>query len=180
MRFKAWMDGIEHRVAAGPDGALSIGSERCHAVVTKTGPLRRAVTVGDHTYEVRLIETESDPAAGRYLFEVAGEAIPVEVSEVVVGGAEATLLPTAGRRRKKPERPQLDSASGGIVAPMPGKVAGILVQPGDRVSAGDVVVVLEAMKMENELCAINNAVVKKVLTAVGASVQSGQVLVTLE
>ena len=180
MRFKARMDGVEHRIAAGPDGALSIGSENCHAVVVKTGPLKRTVTVGEKTLGVRLIETESDPASGKYLFEMAGEIILVEVSEIVKGGGDGMALPAVGRRRKNPPKPQLDAASGGIVAPMPGKVVNVLVKPGDRVAAGDVVVVLEAMKMENELCAINNAVVKEVLTAIGASVQGGHLLVTLE
>lgn len=179
MRFKAKMDGVERQIAASPDGALSIGSESYRAVVTASSPLKRTVKVGEKTLEVRFIDTDSDPASGHYLFELAGELVSVEVSDVVKGGA-CELPPYMGRPRKKDAKPQLDAASGGIVAPMPGKVVDVLVKPGDQVAAGDVIVVLEAMKMENELCAINGAVVRDVLAAKGDSVQSGQLLVTLE
>ena len=63
MRFTAKMDGVEHKVAASPDGALSIGSESHRAEVTRTTALRRSVRVGDKTLEVRFIETDSDPSA---------------------------------------------------------------------------------------------------------------------
>ena len=181
MRFKAQIDGVEHRIAASPSGALSIGSDSFRATVARPSAMRRLVKVGDKSYEVRLIDVDSDPASGKYLLELAGELVPIEVSEVVKGGAEAVGSAVgAGRGRKKPPKPQLDSASGGIVAPMPGKVVDILVKPGDAVKAGDVIVVLEAMKMENELCAISKGVVKEVLVEKGDAVQGGQLLVTLE
>ena len=63
---------------------------------------------------------------------------------------------------------------------MPGKIVNILVKPGDKVEPGQVVVILEAMKMENELTAINKGKVKSLAVEVGDSVQGGQVLVTLE
>ena len=63
---------------------------------------------------------------------------------------------------------------------MPGKIVDVLVKPGDKVAAGDVVIILEAMKMENELCAINKGVVKAVLVEKGDAAQGGQLLVTLE
>jgi biotin carboxyl carrier protein len=180
MRFKAEIDGVENKVAASANGSLAIGSESYRAVVTRVTPLKRLVKVGEKTIEVRFIDTDSDPASGRYLFELAGELITVDVSDVVIGGAEALAIAEGGRGHKKPPKPQLDSASGGIVAPMPGKVVNILVKPGDPVAAGDVVLILEAMKMENELCAINKGVIKEVLVDKGDAAQGGQLLVTLE
>jgi biotin carboxyl carrier protein len=180
MRFKAEIDGIEHRIAVSADGALAVGSDSYRAVVTKVSANKRLVKVGEKTIEVRLVETDSTPEEGKYLFEMAGELVSVNVSDVVIGGAEAVTSPDAGRGRKKVAKPQLDSASGGIVAPMPGKIVDILVKPGDKVAAGDVVVLLEAMKMENELCAINKGVVKAVLVEKGDAAQGGQLLVTLE
>jgi len=180
MRFKAQIDGVEHRIAANPNGALSIGSDSYSAIVTRLSPNKRLVKVGDKTIEVRFVETDSDPESGKYLFEMAGELVLVDVSEIVKGGAEAVAASPGGRGRKKPPKPELDSASGGIVAPMPGKIVDILVKPGDQVAAGDVVVLLEAMKMENELCAINKGVVKEVLVHKGDAAQGGQVLVTLK
>lgn len=177
MRFKAEIDGIEHRVAASPNGALALGSESYRAIVDRASPTKRSVKVGDKTFEVRFIDTDSDTEAGEYLFELAGEIVRIKVSEVVKGGAEEM---TGAGSRTKPPKPELDSASGGISAPMPGKVVDILVKPGDAVSTGDVLVILEAMKMENELCAISSGVVKEVLAAKGESVRGGQLLVTLE
>jgi biotin carboxyl carrier protein len=66
-----------------------------------------------------------------------------------------------------------------IIAPMPGKVLQVLVKAGDQVSAGDGLVILEAMKMENRLVAEAAGTVSDVRVADGDMVQSGQVLVVL-
>jgi acetyl/propionyl-CoA carboxylase alpha subunit len=65
-------------------------------------------------------------------------------------------------------------------APMPGLVVRVHASPGDRVSAGSGIVVLEAMKMENELRVHASAVVKAVRVAPGEAVEKGQVLVEFE
>ncbi len=70
-------------------------------------------------------------------------------------------------------------ASPEIVAPMPGRVLQVLVQPGDRVAAGDGLLLLEAMKMENRLVAEAAARVSEVRVAAGEMVDGGQVLVVL-
>jgi biotin carboxyl carrier protein len=67
-----------------------------------------------------------------------------------------------------------------IRSPMPGKVVKILVKVGDKVSAGQGVVVVEAMKMENELRAPRDGVVKQVTAEEGRAVESGQTLALLE
>ena len=67
-----------------------------------------------------------------------------------------------------------------IVAPMPGRVVRVLVSPGDAVTARQGVVVVEAMKMENELRAAKAGRVKDVAVQAGASVEAGRVLVVIE
>ncbi len=67
-----------------------------------------------------------------------------------------------------------------IVAPMPGRVVRILVAPGDAVTARQGVVVVEAMKMENELRAPKDGRVKDIAVEPGASVEAGRVLVVIE
>lgn len=67
-----------------------------------------------------------------------------------------------------------------IVAPMPGKVVALLVSPGQEVSAGQGVVVIEAMKMENELKASGAGVIKEIKVQEGAGVSGGDVLVVIE
>ncbi len=66
-----------------------------------------------------------------------------------------------------------------ITAPMPGKVLKVLVHPGDHVTTGDGLLVLEAMKMENRLVAEAPATVADVRVAAGGMVEGGQVLVVL-
>lgn len=67
-----------------------------------------------------------------------------------------------------------------IVAPMPGRVVRVLVKPGDEVAAKQGVVVVEAMKMENELRSPKAGRVKDVAVAPGTSVEAGRVLVVIE
>ena len=66
-----------------------------------------------------------------------------------------------------------------IIAPLPGTIIEILVQPGDMVAEGQAVAILEAMKMENEIVAPEDGTVSAILTSKGSSVNSGDVLVTL-
>ncbi len=73
------------------------------------------------------------------------------------------------------------TASGGtLTAPMPGKVIKLLVQEGDPVIEGQPLLIMEAMKMQNELRAMSEGVVKKVSTSEGATVETGSVLITVE
>jgi pyruvate carboxylase subunit B len=70
--------------------------------------------------------------------------------------------------------------AGALRAPMPGLVVRVLVQPGQAVSRGGGVVVLEAMKMENELKAAADGTVKTVRVGTGEPVEKGQVLVEFD
>ena len=69
---------------------------------------------------------------------------------------------------------------GRVTAPMPGKIVKLLVSAGDQVTARQGVVVVEAMKMENELRAGRAGVVREVLVAEGASVEAGTPLLVIE
>jgi acetyl/propionyl-CoA carboxylase alpha subunit len=67
-----------------------------------------------------------------------------------------------------------------IVAPMPGRVLRVLVKPGDQVLARQGLVVVEAMKMENELTSPKDGRVKEVAVSEGLSIESGRLLVVVE
>jgi len=67
-----------------------------------------------------------------------------------------------------------------VLAPMPGKIVKVLVKPGDAVAARQGLVVVEAMKMENELRAPKDGRVAEVLVAEGMSVEAGRVLIVVE
>ena len=67
-----------------------------------------------------------------------------------------------------------------LAAGMPGKIVKIFVKKGDTITAGAPILIMEAMKMENEMRASHNCVIKEVVVAEGASVDSGAMLVTFE
>src|SRR5690625_3791346 len=69
---------------------------------------------------------------------------------------------------------------GGILAPMPGTVTELAVHPGDAVEAGDVLVILTAMKLENEITAPGPGIVRQLAVASGDNVNSGDRLVRIE
>ena len=84
--------------------------------------------------------------------------------------------------RRQVSRGSLDRAGGGadIVAPMPGTVEQILVQPGDSVERGQTLIIMESMKMELEITAPRAGVVKRVAVEQGAQVDKGMRLLELE
>lgn len=71
-----------------------------------------------------------------------------------------------------------DSAK--LTAGMPGKISKIFVTPGVRVQAGKPILIMEAMKMENEMRALHDCVIKEIHVKEGASVDTGAILVTFE
>src|SRR5687767_7025951 len=105
---------------------------------------------------------------------------------VEIGGKlyEAVVAPGAAKRGREEfsttnaAKTPPDPVS--IKAPMPGRVVRVLVAVGEHVSARQAVVVIEAMKMENELRTPRDGVVKEVLVAPGTAVESGAVLVVVD
>ena len=98
---------------------------------------------------------------------------------VRVNGAEHKVL-INGSRSRVAIADSSESHGGRLTAPMPGKVVRILVAPGDEVDAHQPLVVVEAMKMENELTAVCAGTVIDVAVSEGDSVESGRLLVVIE
>ena len=88
---------------------------------------------------------------------------------------------TAGEAKAAPKAAAPAGAQGAVKvnAPMPGKILKVNVNAGTAVKKGDVLLVLEAMKMENEICAPQDGTVATVECAAGDSVESGKVLVSM-
>jgi biotin carboxyl carrier protein len=100
----------------------------------------------------------------------------------VIGGRVTAAPPPVGAGAAQPADPGqvAEDTAQGVRAPMPGKIVNVLVKAGDNVEAGDPVVILEAMKMENELCAPAKGVVKSVNVRKGDSVDGDRLLVAIE
>jgi biotin carboxyl carrier protein len=117
---------------------------------------------------------------------VAGNTHMVELrdSTAVVDGI-VYPIETVGLEESKPDSAHKaktagSDKSGEITAIMPGLIVKILKKEGDRVEAGEVVIILEAMKMQNELQAKQAGVVKQINVKVGESVEVRQVLAVIE
>jgi len=77
-------------------------------------------------------------------------------------------------------QPQQEAVAGGLVAPMPGTVLEVRVAPGDQVSAGQLVMIVEAMKMEHRITAPGPGAVAEVRASRGDQVAAGDVLVVID
>ena len=106
-----------------------------------------------------------------YTITVNGNVYDVTVEEGASTGAVSA--PAA--------KPAATGTAGSVKinAPMPGKIVDVKVKVGDAVKKGQTVLVLEAMKMENEICAPQDGTVATVECSVGDSVETGKVLVSM-
>jgi biotin carboxyl carrier protein len=161
------------------------------------------VTIAEKVYRVELVRTEQEwkcKLDGRELpldvvsaqdgmlslllqgksYEVKQETVGAE-SNVVVGQERFSASvrdPRSFRSRRRSGASEQGVMK--IKAPMPGKVVRILAPAGAQVEIGQSVVVIEAMKMQNELKAPKTGVVKKISVAEGAAVEAGQALAEVE
>jgi biotin carboxyl carrier protein len=156
-----------------------------------TAPGRFRVVVDGRPHDVDAVRVDSF-GLSVLLDGQAGISREIQVAPADVRGGPGTLLvgmdgrtvgaTLNGRRTRRAGRVGRTDADGEqvIVAPMPGRVVRVLVAPGDVVAARQSVIVVEAMKMENELRSPKAGRVKDVAVTAGTSVDAGRVLVVIE
>ncbi len=115
-----------------------------------------------------------------YRITVNGTTYDVAVEETGAG-ASAPVAAAPKAEAPAPAAPAATGSAGSVVvsAPMPGKILSVKTEVGASVKKGDVLIVLEAMKMENEIVAPEDGTVASVNTQAGSQVESGDTLVTL-
>ncbi len=128
------------------------------------------VSFNGRTYEVEVEVAEPMTLTEYQTYAPAPVAAPVAAAPAAAPAAAAPAAPAA---------PAVTGAGEAITAPMPGNILKVNVANGDTVKEGQVLVVLEAMKMENEILAPKNGTVTQVVVTKGSTVDTGAPLVVL-
>jgi biotin carboxyl carrier protein len=134
-------------------------SVEADAVLIRPGML--SLRLGDQCYEAK-----REPLAGEWKIWIGEESWNVEVRDPRSLRGRVRLSDEHGAQK--------------LTAPMPGKVVRILVEPGARVEAGAGIMVVEAMKMQNEVKSPKEGTIQKILVSQGAAVNAGDVLAIVE
>jgi len=167
VKYIVELNGRRHEVLVGEGTVTYEGdSSRSADLSDIAGSPVRMVRIGDEVFRV---VAEKREGRGRYSLWVDGYRFEAEALD----------------ERRRALRDLTGAAKGPtgpapITAPMPGLIVRVNVVPGDTVEAGQGVVVMEAMKMENELRATSAGKVRSVDVAAGTAVEKGALLVSLE
>jgi geranyl-CoA carboxylase alpha subunit len=157
---------------------LTAGDAHQQAIVMVIGKDHYLIALGSHMLEVSIEERQE----GAVRFTVSGVqqtaryvlhdgTVHLDINGLVAAIRETTLEPSAASRR---------DASSRLVAPMNGAIISVAAKPGDLVAKGQLIVVLEAMKMQHEITAERDGTIDKILVRPGDQVATRQVLVELK
>jgi biotin carboxyl carrier protein len=138
-------------------------------------------TIQGNIYEVEILNIEDNIAD----IEVNGSPYQVEIHKEIKTPKTPKLVwktvePSPESDKTKTHKPSDKAAAAGIKAPLPGTILEINKNVGDEVKIGDTILIMEAMKMENNINADKNGKIKSLKVKVGDSVLEGNVLVEVE
>ena len=166
MKYVVQLNDERKSVSLDPDGARYEAEPPAHAELSDVeGSPVRMVKIGTHVYRV---VAQKRQGRGRYTLWVDGYRFETEALDERTRAIRDLSAASAGPTGPAP-----------VLAPMPGLIVRVSVKVGDRVEAGQGLVVMEAMKMENELRATAPGIVKSVEVSAGTAVEKGALLVTL-
>jgi len=166
MKYYVRIGDEDHEVVLDGEGVQIDGTRVTASVSPSDGSPVRTVSIGS---EVHRTVVRRGASRGAYTLWLDGFRFEVEALDE--------------RARAIRELSRTSSATAGpapLVAPMPGLIVRVAAKPGDEVRAGQGLVVMEAMKMENELRAVAGGRVKTVLAQPGMVVEKGALLIELE
>jgi acetyl/propionyl-CoA carboxylase alpha subunit len=166
MKYFVRINDERHEVLLDGEGVHVDGEDVAAQVMPVDGTPVQMVTIGD---EVHRVVVRPAGTRGTYTLWLDGWRFEVEALDERTQAIRALSGAAAGPSGPAP-----------LKAPMPGLIVRVSVQVGDQVQAGQGIVVMEAMKMENELRATAAGRVKSVLATPGTAVEKGALLVELE
>ncbi len=165
MNYVAAVGDETFEIRVGGTEKLVINERVCAATMESAGgPSLYSLIVDNSSYEVHVEERN-----GSYRVLLLGDLYTVEVED------QRTQRIARARARRRPSEDEEIA----VRSPIPGLIFDIPVEEGQQVQAGDILAIVEAMKMENELRAPRDGVVQRTHVAPGDSVDQGQVLVTM-
>jgi len=137
------------------------------------------------------VELSLEESSDGFLYAVFGNyRYPVEVSnknqnkyQVIINNVSYDFsieTPISFRRKKFLQKKHKDVKSAQLIAPMPGKIVDILFEEGAEINSGDAIVILEAMKMQNEIAVDFSGKIKKIMVKAGDNVMKDDVLIEFE
>ena len=139
--------------------------------------MKYVVTLNGKNYEVEVTESEA------VITNITEAPVAAPVAPVAVAPVAAPAAAPAAPAVEAAPAPAAPVAVAGdgvkVTAPMPGNIINVNVSVGQAVKRGDVIIVLEAMKMENEIVAPEDGVVKQILVQKGATVDTDEVLAVI-
>ena len=148
-----------------------------------------SLKINGNPYEVKIEDINESSTMARvtvngvkYDVEIEGGKASAVKKPQVVAAPEATGLSVTPKTpiATKPAAPAAAASGLKVTCPLPGTIISLNVKEGDTVAAGQTLLVLEAMKMENNIDAERGGVVKQVLVQSGATVMEGDVLLVIE
>ena len=148
-----------------------------------------SLKINGNPYEVKIEDINESSTMARvtvngvkYDVEIEGAKASAVKKPAVVAAPEATGLSVTPKTpiATKPAAPAAAASGLKVTCPLPGTIISLNVKEGDTVAAGQTLLVLEAMKMENNIDAERGGVVKQVLVQSGATVMEGDVLLVIE
>jgi biotin carboxyl carrier protein len=167
MKYSVQLNDQRKTVSIDPDGVRYENGAPVHAELSDIeGSPVRMVKVGTNVYRV---VAEKNQGQGRYTLWIDGYRFDTEALDERTRSSRDISAANAVPVGPAP-----------IIAPMPGLIVRVNVNPGDQVTAGQGIVVMEAMKMENELRATAAGTVRSVEVSPGTAVEKGALLVALE
>ena len=143
---------------------------------------RVTAKIDERTYDLEVLRPDEGVylmSDGSRVFEASVWAVEPDSLRVEIGN-RAFAAKIIDRKHRRASAEHADEGRLQLVAPMPGKVVRVLVEPGDEVKAGQGVVVVEAMKMQNEIKSPKAGRVVEVRVSEGATVNANQALAVVE
>ncbi len=165
MKYVVEVHGTRHEVEVGPDGVTYEGETVAASLTDVAESPVRQVTIGDAVHRVM---ARRGATRGQYSLLLGGHRYDIEALDERMRTIRDLTAAAGGATGPAP-----------LVAPMPGMIVRVAVAVGDVVQAGQGLIAMEAMKMENELRAAGPGTVTAVRVVPGTAVQKGAILVEL-